>query len=159
MEQHQEKTTLILKYAKRRFDGGNEAELIRAIERQQDVAQLNKLFGDNNGPGNVSVGINVPLNLTPQQSAQQPVGPKQEFGKRAKVRDAVIRGPLQVCIALVGLLTAGLAIMTFRKQQNSPMLEQSRVVFADCRKTLRKGLWDTVTTPVRVLKIVITKVA
>jgi hypothetical protein len=52
----------------------------------------------------------------------------------------------------VGMMTAGLAIFTFHRLNNQPLLKQSKGVFADCWKTFGKGVLDTITTPVRVLK-------
>jgi hypothetical protein len=66
--------------------------------------------------------------------------------------EAAMRGPLQLCIGVVGMLTAVLAIVTFRRANNQPMLDQSLIVFKDCRQTFFKGFLDCFTTPVRVVK-------
>ena len=158
MEQHQQKSAIILKYAKRRFDGGNECDLIRSIERQQDVEQLNRAYGASGAFSNANTGFVAPLNLAPQAAPApaQPAEPTKR-DKRTQVLEAVVRGPLQVCIGVVGMLTAGLAIVTFRRTNNEAMLQQSNLVFADCLKAFRKGVWESFTTPVRVLKVLFSK--
>lgn len=155
MEQRQQKSAIVLKYAKRRFDGGNECDLIKAIERQQDVDQLNRAYSG--AFTNLKTGFTAPLNLTPQPAAAAPQAAPVKPGKRSKVMEAAIRGPLQVCIGLVGMLTAGLAIVTFRRSRNEVMLEQSQIVFNDCVKAFRQGVWESFTTPVRVLKVALAK--
>jgi hypothetical protein len=158
MEQHQQKAALVLKYAKRRFDGGNEAELIRVIERQQDIDQLNKLYQHSEPANGMSFSFTAPMNLASapevqQQDAQQ----KARNTRYSKLGDILVRGPLQICIGLVGILTAGLAIMTFSRQGNEAMLQQSHLVFGECVKSLRKGCWDTLVSPVKVVKAIVTK--
>lgn len=157
MEQRQQKSAIVLKYAKRRFDGGNECDLIRAIERQQDVEQLNRAYSG--AFTNMKTGFTAPLNLAPQPAAAVPPTAEAPVkqGKRSKVMETLIRGPLQVCIGLVGMLTAGLAIVTFRRCHNEMMLQQSRAVFNDCVKAFRKGIWETCTSPVQVLKVALSK--
>jgi hypothetical protein len=159
MEQHQQKAALVLKYAKRRFDGGNEAELIRVIERQQDIDQLNKLFQHPESANGMSFGFTAPLNAaaTAPEVQQQDAQQKAHRTRYSKLGDILVRGPLQICIGLVGILTAGLAIVTFRRQGNTLMLQQSQLVFGECVKSLHKGCWDTLTSPVKVLKAVFTK--
>jgi hypothetical protein len=158
MEQRQQKSTLVLKYAKRRFDGGNEAELIRVIERQQDIAQLNKLYQNPESTDGLNFNFPSPFNLAPQPVAPQQEAPKKAVHPvRSKVWETILRGPLHICIGVVGVLTASLAIVTFRRQGNDLMVEQSRMVFNECVKSLRKGCWDTLTTPVRVVKVLFSK--
>lgn len=156
MEQRQQKSALVLKYAKRRFDGGNEAELIRAIE----TANMNKLY---NPQGNVmspvSHGFTAPLNLTPHPAAAaQPAVKPAQATRQSRILEALIRGPLQICIGVVGMLTASLAIVTFKRARNQHLVQQSWVVFHDCRKTLVKGFTDCLTTPARVLQAGLKKI-
>jgi hypothetical protein len=158
MEQGQQKAAVVLKYAKRRFDGGNEMDLINVIERQQDVDQLNKLYQPRSVEGK-HASFTAPLSLMPNAVVAQPA---VEQDKTARVRysklgEIALRGPLQICIGLVGILTAGLAIMTFRRHRNDVMLAQSRLVLNECLKSLRKGCWDTLVSPVKVLKTILTK--
>lgn len=149
MEQRQQKPALTLKYAKRRFDGGNEAELIRNIE----VSQMNKLYNHTQATtefGNPS--FSAPLNLSPNTGENAPTPKFTKRTRQTRMLEATILGPLQLCIGVVGMLTAGLAIVTFGRADNQPMLQQSWVVFHDCRKTLIKGVKDCLSTPVRVIK-------
>lgn len=149
MEKRQQQTAMILKYAKRRFDGGQEVDLIRAIERQNHTDQLSRMYGQPEGAATVNSGVTVPL--APADAVQlenmPAAGPKP-----SRVWEAVIMGPLQIAIGAVGMLTACLAIVTFRRAQNEVMLQQGKLIFKDCAQTFRKGLWDTLTTPVRVFK-------
>jgi hypothetical protein len=151
MEKRQQKTAMILKYAKRRFDGGQEVDLIRAIERQNQTDQLGRMYGQPQDLHAVTSSVSVPLApaAAVQLENQPAAGPKP-----SKVWEAVIMGPLQIAIGMVGMLTAGLAIVTFRRVQNEVMLQQGQLIFRDCAQTFRKGLWDTLTTPVRVVKAI-----
>jgi hypothetical protein len=156
MEQRQQKSALVLKYAKRRFDGGNEAELIRAIE----TANMNKLYNPQGSAMNpISQGFTAPLNLTPHPAAVAPTAAQPAKATRqSRMLEALLRGPLQVCIGVVGMLTASLAIVTFKRANNQHLLQQSWVVFHDCRKTLVKGFTDCLTTPARVLQAGLKKI-
>ena len=147
MEKRQQKTALVLKYAKRRFDGGQEADLIRAIERQNQTEQLHKMYGT----PQASMGLSMPV---PPAHAVKLDNSELKPVSQANSRfwETLMMGPLQVAIGCVGILTAGLAIFTFHRANNEEMLQQSKQVFSDCLKTLKKGLWDTLTTPIRVLK-------
>ena len=157
MEQRQQKSTLVLKYAKRRFDGGNEADLIRVIEHQKDIAQLNKLYQPE-AAGGMNIDLSSQLNLEPCAAPKpQAASGKASSNKRTKLWEAVLLGPLHVCIGVVGMLTASLAIVTFRRQNNKLMQEQSQIVFNECAKSFKKGCLNTLTTPVRVLKVLFSK--
>lgn len=147
MEQRQQKPALVLKYAKRRFDGGSEIDLIRSIE----VAQMNKLY--NNQPIGVSHNFSAPLNLTAAPvSAPQAQTQTAPRTRQSRMVEAALRGPLQICIGVVGMLTASLAIITFKQAKNQPMQDQSWALFQDCRKGFQKGLIDCFTTPARVVQ-------
>ena len=154
MEKRQQKTAIVLKYAKRRFDGGQEADLIRAIERQNTTEQLNRIYGNNNEAAPVTAGEATPLTTTAAAQLENQPGAAPHA---SKLWEVVILGPLQVAIGAVGMLTAALAIVTFRRAQNEVMLQQGQLIFHDCLKTFRKGLLDTLTTPVRLLKVLRTK--
>lgn len=152
-KRHQQKTALILKYAKRRFDGGPEVDLIRSIERQNQTDQMSRMY---NGTGvshpelaPIQAAGSVPMN--PATAAPQ-MDPNANPVQFSPVAEAVLMGPLQVSVGAVGMMTAALAIFTFRQAKNEVMLQQSKQVFSDCFKTFQKGLWDTLCTPVRVFK-------
>lgn len=153
MEQHQQKPALVLKYAKRRFDGGSEIDLIRSIE----VAQMNKLYS---GPQtSVNPSFSEPLNLAAAPvAAPQPQPQAIQRTRQSRMLEAAMRGPLQICIGVVGMLTASLAVITFKQAKNKPMQEQSWALFHDCRKGLQKGLVDCLTTPTRVVQAGLKKV-
>jgi hypothetical protein len=149
MEKRQQKTVLTLKYAKRRFDGGNEAELIRTIE----ISQMNNLYKNTQASTNSgNPTFSAPLNLSPNPGVKVQTTKVTQHTRQQRMVEAAIMGPLQLCIGVVGMLTAGLAIVTFGRAQNQAMLEQSWMVFHDCRKTWIKGLKDSLSTPVRVIK-------
>ncbi len=154
MEKRQQKTAIVLKYAKRRFDGGQEAELIRAIERQNATEQLNRIYGNSNDVTPGTTGEATPLSTHAASQLENQPGAAPHA---SKLWEVVILGPLQVAIGAVGMLTAALAIVTFRRAQNEVMLQQSQLIFGDCLKTFRKGLLDALTTPVRVVKVLHTK--
>jgi hypothetical protein len=150
MEQRQQKSVLTLKYAKRRFDGGNEAELIRNIE----VSQMNKLYSHTQA-ASTDFGdstFSAPLNLSPNLGVNAPTPKVTKRSPQTRMVEAAITGPLQLCIGVVGMLTAGLAVITFGRADNQTMVHQSWVVFHDSRKTWIKGVKDCLSTPVRVIK-------
>ncbi|HEY9686663.1 MAG TPA: hypothetical protein V6C52_06785 [Coleofasciculaceae cyanobacterium] len=153
MEQHKQKSSIILKYAKRRYDGGPEIDTIRSIERQQVVSYLNKLHKEAREQEEAKAAELAP---TVEPQVETPVsGQPSASTRKSRVLHALVVGPVQVCIGLVGLMTAGLAIFTFRKVNNEQMVKQSQTLLNDCLGTFRKGLVDTLTTPIRVLKAAI----
>lgn len=146
-KRHQQKTALILKYAKRRFDGGNEVELIRSIERQGQTDQLNRMY---NGVPQAEVPAAGSVPVTPVN--QQPAATPNAELKFSPMTEAILMGPLQLSVGAVGMLTSALAIVTFRQAKNEVMVKQAQQVFSDCAKTFQKGLCDLIATPVRVFK-------
>jgi hypothetical protein len=157
MEQHKQKSSIILKYAKRRYDGGPEIETIRSIERQQVVSYLNKLHKENRAQEAAKIETQAAEPApTVEPQVETPVsGQPSASTRKSRVLHALVVGPVQVCIGLVGLMTAGLALFTFKRVNNEPMLKQSKTLLNDCWGTFRKGLADTLTTPFRVVKAAI----
>jgi hypothetical protein len=156
MEQRKQKTAMILKYAKRRYDGGPEVETIRTIERQQTLEQLNRLQNQQRVLEPAELKVEPAAVNTPAPVAAEPVSPAE--AKRNKLLAAAALGPMEICVGTVGIMTATLAIITFRRLKNEELLNQSKTVLVDCLKTLRKGFIDTITTPVRVSKAALAKV-
>lgn len=151
MEQRKQTSPLVLKYGKRRFDGGTEVELIRTIERQKTMLELRRLQEQH--LEEVKTDLAKPsaqANLTPP--AAEPAKEPAPVARKNRVLEAWILGPMELCVGAVGLLTATLAVITFRQLNNEPLLKQSQGVFNDCLGTFRKGIIDTLTTPIRVLK-------
>lgn len=139
-----QKPSTILKYNKRRFDGGFEIEQIRQIESQQAVARLNRLYQEKQADTAqpcAPVSINPPV---------QPQAPKP--ARINKHLAAWIMGPLEICIGVVGILTSLLALFTFRQLNNAPMVQQSEHLLQDCVKTLKKGIIDTIIAPAKAIK-------
>ena len=94
MEQNTQKSSIILKYAKRRYDGGPEIETIRSIEHQQVVSYLNKIRQEQaaeNPATTTETQVNKPT--APQTEAQA--------NRKSKMLHALVIGPVQVCIGLV----------------------------------------------------------
>lgn len=154
MEQREHKSGLVLKYGKRRFDGGTEIELIRSIEKQKALKQLNELQKQHLNEVQTELATKQPkqeAEAPTEQAVPEAVAETPPDVKR-RVQEALLLGPLAVCIGSVGVLTAMLAIAAFRQMKNDAMLQQSRLVLKDCWKTLRKGLADSITTPVRVYR-------
>lgn len=157
MDKRDQKSSVVLKYGKRRYDGGNEIELIKAIERQKATQQLNDLQKEHlveiqqDIAQKQQVGHDNPIVKEPVQAkalAPEPASPT----KKKRALDALILGPLELCIGSVGMLTASLAILTFKQANNQVLVDQSKAVLKDCCMTFRKGLVDCATTPYRVLK-------
>lgn len=158
MEKRQEKSALVLKYGKRRYDGGNEIELIRAIERQKAMKQLNDLQKEHLVEVQADIAKQTEA-ATPIQQDSASASPLQTASSTSdppiinkKLMEAFLLGPMELCIGSVGMLTATLGVIAFKHMQNEQLLAQSQVVFNDCWKTFKKGLLDSLTTPVRVFK-------
>jgi hypothetical protein len=158
MEKRQQKNTVVLKYDKRRYDGGSEIEVIRSIERKNRNEQLAQSYH--------ASGL-TPTEMSPgrhalETSGDLPVDASQPNLVRhdaassrivtTSVMETILMGPLEVTVGIVGMLTAGLAVATFRQAGNTEMVAQSQQVMRDCYKTFLKGLWDCLTTPVRVFR-------
>lgn len=158
MEQGQEKSTIVLKYGKRRYDGGNEIELIRTIERQKALKQLNYLQKEH--LNEVQQDLNQKAAEGQDNPIQKPAHAQHATPKTKKNRilEALLIGPMKICVGLVGILTSALAIVTFGQMKNEAMVEQSRTVLKDCFKTLKKGFFDCAAAPVRACKAAITTV-
>ncbi len=159
MEERTQKSSLVLKYGKRRYDGGSEIELIRTIERRQAAAKLNQLQHQHMLEVQAHIEPNRQADLSPgvvegPAPVAQPVIPANSSDK---VWQAWILGPMELSVGVVGMMTALLAIFTFRRLNNQALVKQSHGVFNDCLKTFGKGLLDTFTTPVRVLKVSTTR--
>lgn len=153
MEQREQKSGLVLKYGKRRFDGGNEIELIRSIEKQKALKQLQDLEKQKLNEIQMDIGVQKPD--AEAKSEEKPLSSLIEAKPLIRNRfwEVLLLGPLAICIGTVGMLTASVAILVFRHMNNEAMLEQSRQVLQDCCKTLKKGLLDSLTTPARLYKV------
>lgn len=160
MEQREQKSGLVLKYGKRRFDGGNEIELIRTIERQKALKQLQELQKDNLSEVQLEIASKKeaqPVHENPITQTALPPAPVAVPSCKplqARIFEAIVFGPLALCVGTIGAVTGLLAIVVFKHMQNDAMLEQSRQVLKDSSKTFRKGVVDSITTPVRVYKAI-----
>jgi hypothetical protein len=154
MEHQQKQSVLVLKYDKRRFDGGMEIDQIRHIERRQSIAQMERMTQ----PHSLLETSMQTVEAPPTDNAPVQAPAEAQTQKRThKVLDACIVGPLAICIGVVGILTACLAILMFTKMDNQPLLAQARTIMNDCVKSLKKGIVDTLTTPIRVFALITTR--
>jgi len=177
MEQKKQ-TALVLKYAKRRYDGGPEIDMIRSIERKQAIAKMNQLYQQQlqHEPPLAMGGTPMsaperepwpmPMPEPVPQAAPEPCmagvasschntarDAAEKPGKaRHPMSEAFLLGPLEICVGIVGMLTGLLAMMAFSRVRNQSMLTQSHLVFSECLKTFNKGLMDTMTTPLRMVQ-------
>ena len=131
--------TKVLKFPKRRYDGGTEIELIKAIERKQKTTKFAEIKAQH-------------MAMNQKNEKSMPIDPPKKQTKKQKLFQAIMMGPLEIAIGLVGLLTTVLAVFTFTQFKNEAMAEQSRNVFDECLKTLSKGWFDTLTMPNKLLK-------
>lgn len=160
----------VLKFPKRRYDGGTEIALIEAIEKKKKAtseasrfseikAMEMKTLQEQNKKAwaktasrtehkiseDKSEGVNkqsVPVTATQSEPIAQ-----VKATKKQKIFQALIMGPLELCVGMVGVITSLLAIMTFKYFNNEPMETQSKQVLEDCFKTINKGILDTVSMP------------
>ena len=161
MERKQQKQSIILKYSQRRYDGGLEIEQIRAIEHKQAVAQLNNIYSLDERrvqPLTATSPVLLPQAETPVAPVLPlPLEQTPRAKKSKRIFEAYIMGPMELCVGVVGMLTSLLAIYTFSRTNNEALVAQSKTVFNDCLKTFNKGILDTLTAPVRALKVAVSK--
>ena len=132
---------VVLKFAKRRYDGGTEIALINAIEKKREsaeFAQIQAKYMSTRPEG----GAPQPQ-PQPAPAADQP----KPSDRKTRVFQALVMGPLEICVGTVGMLTSLLAIVTFGYTKNPSLSQQSKTVFRDCVRTFFKGWLDTVTGP------------
>lgn len=172
MEKQQNQAGMVLQYDKRRYDGGPEIEQIRLIETQQAILQQAALRAQQMGqwptaipavaPDGMPVVDSPPPVLAPMPApvgasatAQAPA--KKPTSRGRKIQEALLFGPFSLCVGVVGILTALLALAVAQRMRNPALLEQGRMVLRECGRTVRKGLLDTVNIPARVFKAAMTR--
>lgn len=171
-----------MKYSTRRYDGGSEIDLIREIERKHAIRQLIRLhhMQQEQQRGTLPHFLEElpreddpacavaepPPPVQPQAAipplpppmlpmAPLPLPPSARQKKSIRVFEALIMGPMEICVGVVGMLTALLAIVTFSYTRNPALTQQSKTVFRDCFRTFFKGMLDTLTCPGRALRRVL----
>lgn len=161
--------SMVLKFEKRRYDGGSEIELIQYIE---NCNRYNAAQGNNqqvmSQPMNPQMMQEPMVHSVPQQQQVQGQGESrslagtvQQFGANEKasrsrqVLETLALGPMEIAVGSVGILTSGLAIVTFSQMNNPEMAEQSKAVLKECTSTLLKGFVDTLWSPVKALKVAV----
>ncbi|MGE0201648.1 MAG: hypothetical protein AB7P76_11855 [Candidatus Melainabacteria bacterium] len=139
---------MVLKFSKRRYDGGSEMELIQELDSARRIIQPRKAFAEPRAQESAVAG-SMPV----MPDAKAATG-KKPAPRTQKILQALLMGPLQMTIALVGLLTTGLALVTCIYYRNESLAAQSRLVYRECLKTLMKGLTDTFIGPGKALQAV-----
>jgi hypothetical protein len=156
--QHRKKVSadcLILQYDKRRYDGGPEIELIKQIEERQLLADLQakmltQLINDNKQVSPVEIASAVqPV------EAPQAVATNVKPNRQRRVLEALLIGPMEIFVGILGIFTTLLALATFSRSNNVPMQHESKVVLGECVQTLGQGIGHLLTSPVRVLSAAI----
>lgn len=137
---------MVLKFDKRRYDGGSEVELIQYIES----GQLDSNMTNPVSPAFVQAGMAASAGSKPNAS----VSTKKKTRSK-QVIEALALGPMELAVGSVGILTSGLAVVTFSKMNNPEMAAQSKVVLRECVKTLIKGAIDTAFAPVKAIKVAV----
>lgn len=165
MEKQEKQASLVLKYAKRRFDGGSEIDQIRFIERHNAIAKLEKMaqLSETESPVSFTLPIlEAPSAAeaveslqaeTPEVSAPVEAPVEAPISRLTKIRNLCIAAPLAIAVGAIGAVTALLAIVVFQQANNLPLVEQARGILRDCRQTIKKGVLDTVSLPVRALQV------
>lgn len=164
---------VVLKFKQRRYDGGSEIDLIKAIEKQQldryRAMQFAQIMDDRDvsqrDPG-VSLSDAQLRPPAPEPTGTEPVSKVADFSKPAAFRpkivitsnrgkrvfEALVMGPLEICVALVGMMTSVFAIVVFAMMDNPSMSNQSKLVFQECLKTMGHGLMHCLAAPGNALK-------
>lgn len=120
----------VLYTQRRRFDGGNEIDLDRYLETRET------------------------LRITTTEELSRA---KKPATKKEKILVALIQGPMELSVGIVGILTTLLAYIAFTCSKNRSLLDQSQTVFTDCLQMLWKGLGHTVIGPTKALKLAFQK--
>lgn len=119
--EHRHKThkdePVVLRFNKRRYDGGSEIKLIQYLEEKQRL--------------HLTDSTKAPIKPIPCKKSASP--------RMKRCLSALMMGPMEIAVGAVGILTAILAISTFRTSGNHQMLEQSHAIFKDCLKALLQG--------------------
>ncbi len=171
MKKQDKNALMVLKYGKRRYDGGSEVQQIERIERKQALAQLRALElqtetmekpenaelpeKSSEPVATATLGMDadlrppVVLKLVPPLPA---ISEADKNTRRYRVVEALIIGPLALSVGMVGLLLTGLALFVFGRAGNQTLVEQAVDIRSQCMLALRKGFLDTLTTPTRVFK-------
>ena len=130
----QQEKPLILRYDKRRYDGGVEIELIEYLEEQRAL-QL------------------AEAKAQQAEEATVPVVEPQPHSRSQKIWGALLVGPMEMAVGAVGILTTTLAIFTFIQVKNTELADQSKAVFKECLKTFFQGIGHSLVAPGKALKI------
>jgi hypothetical protein len=157
--QHRKKVSadcLILQYEKRRYDGGPEIELIRQIEERHLLADMQAQMLATMAHDRHSSTTPVaeePVAAVVQAVAHQqvPVSPVVKASRQRRVLEALLIGPMEIFVGILGICTTLLALATFSRSNNVAMQHESKVVLGECVQTLGQGVLHLFTSPVRVL--------
>jgi hypothetical protein len=123
---------VVLQYKKRRYDGGSEIELIKYLEAKRS------------------------LNIAEAKPVEAPQPQVQVPQKRSKkIVEALILGPMELAIGVVGMMTTTLAIVTFKQQQKPELAKQSQVVFKECWQTFVQGIVHSAVGPWKAVKVAV----
>lgn len=155
----------IFQYDKRRYDGGSEIELIRQVEDNQQPRRVVVAFALPAGEA-AQVGKNgvvhaqcpdiampfglLPVQAKPLKTAKIKAHGTSRLSKKLRAfGEALLIGPMEIVVGLLGIATTTLALSLFVKVYNQPMALQCKQVMKDCTKTLLQGIGHTVTAPGR----------
>ncbi len=162
-------SSMVLKFDKRRYDGGSEIELIQYIENcyEKKPTDTQSLVSSamrpipypatvskepkESGTNGVTIAPETLSSSVQQMGSDLRTNTKQGRGKQ--VLETLLLGPMEIAVGSVGILTSGLAIMTFSQVKNSNMVTQSKAVLKECTRTLLKGITDTLWAPIKAAKI------
>lgn len=148
---HVDLDILTLRFDRRRYDGGTEMELIAFIERQQRQAGLPILGDARMSPPSPEKAVGPKVSRpTAAPRAQTP-----RAGRRQRVIEALIGGPVAIVVGAVGILTSLIAVGVFSQGGHTLFAAQSRDVLRECTSTLFKGLADTALAPIHAARALV----
>jgi hypothetical protein len=153
--QHQteQQGPVVLQYTKRRYDGGTEIELIKYIEAKKSLKAIeDKVLAEMDLEQTMDHD-DEPMPMA-DVSAPEAV---TEAHRKTKILEALLLGPMELAVGMVGMLTTVLAIAAFRYQKKQPLVEQSKAVFKECWTTFLQGSIHVWTGPFRALKVALSR--
>lgn len=151
---------VVLKFKKRFYDGEQEAELIKRLERRYQ-----EMHFDENGtpkvnaetPASTVDNVRPSLRVVNHSAASPVVAPtaapaQPSVSKKHLILQALFLGPLEISVAILGVITAGFALVTFACFKNQELNQHSRVVLVECKKAFARGIKNTIAGPGKALQ-------
>lgn len=157
---------IVLKFKKRFYDGEQEVELIKRLERRYQEMQFDENATQKTGvaASSTTTGVRPSLRVVNPKDHQEisptaapaeaveTVAETNAASKKQQILQALFLGPLEISVAILGVITAGFAMITFACFKNQELNQHSQVVLVECRKAFIRGIKNTISGPGKALQ-------